>query len=111
MVQILVSVQLNGSLIRRQSDIPITNALVELPTTDIMLLPSKIGTEQCLDSRTAGERSRIVIDLSPIPKVINITTSTWSDVYGVNEWVDFYVSFNIPVLVEEKTRLFFLYWK
>lgn len=100
----VAAIHLNGSSILRDATFPTTKALLSLPTNKVT--PCSWGHaalgDGCHCRPTAG---KIVIDSSAIPQVVNITTSTWSDEYGVNEWVDFFVKFTGPVIADEGTLL------
>ena len=96
----MVAIHLNGSSIRRDSTHPTTVASLFLPTSEITaFVPSSEDKVQCMEGHN------IVIDSSQTPTVLNVTTSTWSDMYGVNEWVDFFITFTVPVFAEEGALL------
>jgi len=98
-------IHLGNSTIRRDAAIPTTNALLDLPTTIITSRPTTSGGAYPTAIELEGASDGILIDCSVGPQVMNVTTASWADAYGVNHWIDFYVTFSSEVVAPPGTAL------
>jgi len=99
-----------NSTIKRTSENPITNALLNLPTAKITPISNMESgfapfMENIIIRKDQGGSINITVDCSIAPHVINISTASWGDSYGVGEWIDFYITFSGPVIAPEGSVL------
>jgi len=92
-----ISLGQGSSYIRRKATVPTTDVVLTLPTATITPTPDTDGGAIPHTAPALGGGS-LVVDCSRSPRVVNVTTATWADQFGVNEWVDFYVTFDGPVV-------------
>ena len=102
---VALPIDLGNSSIRRAAATPITDALLDLPSTIITSRPTTNGGAYPRAVEPEGVSDGILIDCSVGPYVMNVTTATWADTYGVNHWIDFYVTFSSEVVAPPGTFL------